>query len=496
MLNLLRTKYGWLINIVFFAVCVMAGALYELGIAAVGLVFLFLFFAWMLQASATTRAVTALSICLFMGFFHAPITTTRSIFFLQDALIIVTFVAVLLGRHSQPFSVPLTILFPIFIFVAVSMPLSLLDFDFLIVMNGLRKWLLPFVMFFLAQLVYQEGMEKKILKLLLWAVVIQVPASLFIGALYSGGSFIIRHADDFTGTFGRGGTTVIAVLVPPTVIWGILAAWSGDIKKPLAVGALGAFGILVALCEIKFALFIMPMMFTMLMLLNFVVRKNLKKVVLNPIALIIPALTLALLLGVGDKFITYEKHGTGFVGGLDAFEVRDLERYLGYDKGGIRHWFIAEDQRSATELTRYGMLVATLEQASKSPRRLILGYGLDSVVDNAMQESLLKIMARVDLVAYQVFSFLLFETGLLGLIAYLTPVLYFFFLSLELFVRPPPGVSYLLVSGVLLFTFTALATILYNDILRYMNFGGVLWFLCGMLYAHRSNAKKAALEQG
>lgn len=496
MLNLLRTKFGWLINVVFFVFCVIAGARYELGLAAVSLVFLYLFFALLLQASPTAKAITALSICLFMGFFHMPITTTRGIFFLQEALIIITFIAVLLDRRSQPLSVPLTIFLPIFVFIAVNMPLSLLDYNFLIVMNGLRKWLLPFVMFFLAQMIYQEGMEKKIVKLLLWAVIIQVPAALFIGALYSGGSFIIRHADDFTGTFGRGGTTVIAVLVPPSVIWGILAAWSGNIKKPLAVGALGAFGILVALCEIKFALFIMPMMFTMLMLLNFVVRKNLKKVVLNPIALIIPALTLALLLGVGDKFITYEKHGTGFVGGLDAFEVRDIERYIGYDKGGIRHWFVAEDQRTWTELTRYGMLVATIEQASKSTRRLIFGYGLDSVVDNAMQESLLETMARVDLVAYQAFSFLLFETGLLGLIAYLTPVVYFFFLSLELFVRPPPGVSYLLVSGVLLFTFTALTTLLYNDILRYMNFGGVLWFLCGMLYAHRSNAKKAALEQG
>jgi hypothetical protein len=496
--ELLRTKLVWLINAVFFIACMIAGVNLEFGLAMVALVFLGTMFIGLIQASETNRAIIALSVCLFVGFFHEPITDGRYIYFIQEGLLVLTITAVLLGRPNQPFTFSLAVFIPIFVFVGILTPISLLNEPSIFVLNGLRKWLMPLLMFFIGQLIYEPGMEKSVLKMLLITVMIQVPAIFVNAILWTGGSMEVPHPDLLSGTFGAGGTGVMAVLVPPVVVWGLWAAYTKEIPKRYAIFSMAALGILLAFCEIKLAIVMVPFLFMMLSFLSMAAKGQIKKMVLNPLAIIIPVIPLALLLTFGANIIKYKDFYTGFAGGVNIFNLQkfesDIDRYLAYKYGGVRKRWSDRYERDVLELSRYGMVIESIQQASKSPRALVFGYGLDSVTENALRRSVLAQLAKVDIISFQLFSFLLFEAGLLGLFAYLGPIVYFFVISLALFLRPQPGVSHLLVTGTLLLSFAALSTIFYNDLIRFTYLGGVFWFVFGMMHAHRTMLKKANLE--
>ena len=490
MFDLIKNKGAWLANGVFFALCLASGIDYLIGLAAVCCLLLAGFFLWVsTRASDYHLAVAALSIALFIRVLDEPITHGGIIYYLQNGLAMFLMFSVLLSRPSGwPSAITL---FPVAVFTLVLLPFSLTRLPLENIIVGWLRWLHPLIMFFIAERIYREGMEKLTLKVLIICILVQVPIAPIIGSLNSGGFLVFHHPDFLSGTFGRGGTTSMAVLFPPTVIWALWAAWYGHIKKITALAALGGMAILVALCEIKYVLVLTPALLVLINLIDVVARKDLGSALTRVLLFVIPAVIVGLVVSVSDQWLTYQS-GSGFSSGVNIFDMRNIETYLSSGTGGSKWTY--KNGRYEKVLTRYGMTRAVTIEASKSTTNLIFGHGLNSSMDYAKNESLLKELTGATYIAYQFLTQLLFEGGLIGVICYLVPVVFFFLLALRYIFHPTPGVTPMLVNAVLLFGCTVLLSLLYNHTLRVMPFGGTFWFLCGMFSAQINRSKSGLME--
>jgi hypothetical protein len=479
LLELIRKKGSWLANAIFFAICLASGMNYHIGLTAVVCLVLAGFLIWVTtQATDYHIAIVALSIALFARVLDAPITSGGIIYYIQNGLAVFVMFGIFLSRPSSWPS--FIVLFPVLIFTGVLFPFSLTRMPIDSIVVGWLRWLHPLVMFFIAERIYHKGMEKLALNILILSIIVQIPIAPIIGSIHSGSFMVFRHADFLSGTFGTGGTTTMAVLFPPTVIWALWAAWYGYIKKTTALAALVGLAILVGLCEIKYVIVLTPALLVLLNMVDVVSKKDLGSAVARVMLFIIPAVLVGMLVSVSDQWLTY-RSGSGFSSGVNIFDMRNVENYLSTSTGGSK-WTYKRGKWQKV-LTRYGTTRAAVIEAGKSPVTLLLGHGLNSSMDYKSQASLLRKITGATYVAYQFFTQLLFEGGIIGIACYLVPVLYFFIVSIRTIFSPIPGVSPMIATGVLLFTFTAIISILYNHTLRVMPFGGTLWFLCGILSA-------------
>jgi hypothetical protein len=442
----------------------------------------------------TVTLVLILSLLFFAGFFHQPVTegvVSKAVFWIQSVLVVGVTGYYVLKRGARLTRLLIWLVTPFAILYLITGLYSILNGEVLQFVNGARKVMLAPVLLFLG---YNLKIEKPtgLLELFfILALGLQIPLSLATNYLYSGLVFEIPQPDWLTGSFGRGGSSGIAIftaIVPAICLW----LYRTKNPDPRRLGLALALGLVViAVSDIKVTWFLLPVMLVIALLLPSK-RKLLKiqrwsLISLFAIFVALHMTAVAISAGSYSKLIT----GSDAVGQSVSQRAETfVKKYHRTETKGIRtpptsSLPTAGSLPATSSLpiaNRYGTTLIALELTTKDWQHAMFGYGLDSTT----YQSLLGTSFVEDEIGYQglgsqTSNRMLIETGWLGLLLFVAPLIAILFLTFrEIYFHRSSNSVNILAGVIFIYGMAMLLSYPYSRFAAYMSTAGAFWLMSGV----------------
>jgi len=436
---------------------------------------------WILQANKESVIKIVLAIVLWLGFFHEPITTGATVFWVQDALILGILVARIFRSDRTESLNTMLILVPLVIFAALTLPGSLATDSPFVYLNGLRRIAVAPLMFILGQLLSAEQSGQTVFNMLVWTFFLQLPASITVSALRSGSLFDIWGPDLLTGTFGRGGSGYIVIFGAAVLSIFVWRFTSRRISLLIFALAAGCFLLLGALSDLKFLYILLPICALIAFFMGFARigrRLRIGSILAGFIGMFILLGALGLVVSESSS-----RWHAGTLSLYNVFNKDYLSEILLVDSGGIY-----VNKAGVPKFSRYGALVFAWDSVSSDFLRFLGGYGLGSTSEGSLGIPILLQTGGVENLNSSALSLLLIESGMIGTFVYLMPLFIIVIQAARTFRRNRGKDTNLeFSSGMLLLYGIALsASLPYTGFALVSRGGGVFWLLGGMLFAERA----------
>ena len=365
-----------------------------------------------------------MSLLIFAGFYHRPVTegvAAKAVYWVQSALTGLAIGAVFLKRRNKLNRLFLWVILPMACLYIISGVYALANGALLQYVNGFRKILFAPLLLFLGYNLAIEKPGRAVHTFFLTALGLQLPLSLIANYLFTGFWFEFPEPDYLSGSFGLGGSSSIAVMaaiVPALSIW-MLKVNQGT-RKRLALSMIFTLA-LIAITDIKFTWFFLPMMLVISVLLPTGERSNPRKNL--PVFIIIGITVLFVIIASTLSVRRYSKllqTSREENRPLSVLSLEFLRIYYRIDDRGIR-FSPGMEQPVANRL---GSILIALEYSTKSTKGALLGYGLDSTTRKSLLgTSFIEEAVGASGIGNQTLSRLLLETGWPGLALFSLSVL-------------------------------------------------------------------------
>jgi hypothetical protein len=292
--------------------------------------------------------------------------------------------------------------------------------------NGARKVMLAPLLLLLGYNLKINKPDVLIESVLILVLGLQIPLSLITSYLYTGLFFEFPEPDYLTGTFGRGGSSSIAIF---TAIMPAISIWLYNTKKinKNRLGLAIAFSlIIIAISDIKFTIIFLPLMLVFAALLPFQEQIDRKQRVLVLVTICITAALIITASAISLRSYSKLFRATNESELSLSLRMRTfLERYLRLENRGIFY-----SPSGKVVANRYGATLIALELASTDWQHALFGYGLDSTTrESLLGSSFIEKEVGLSGLESQVISRMLIETGWIGLLLFSSPLLAILFLT-------------------------------------------------------------------
>lgn len=452
------------------------------GIAAVAVSF------WLRITARDKLMIAALVTMLWSGFFGDPIIEGQTVFWVQDLLILLMLIAVLARRSGRLSHDYYIVLVPIAVFALITLPGSLLSSSLDIYLNGLRRVAIAPLAFILGYALFTAVSTEIVYRFLVLTLVLQFPLSVILVWMRGLSLSSLQGPDVFTGTFGRGGSGLIAIHAAAIVGIVLYQFINRRTSSSLLVVTTGSLVVLGMFSDLKFLYILLPCclaLATLMGLLKFQPKRRWRKLLAGVAGLLILVFALSFVLTASSE--RYHGGELTFSRLLDAQYYR---QYLFIDEQGV----VPADANNPTRFSRYGAVVFALRSVLENPARLIAGYGLGSAAEGILGESeATRLASGIRGLDASGLSVLIFESGFLGTMMYLLPILLLNWKALRILrrARGRAGSEEVLSGFLLLYGFCFAASLGYNPFGLIVRGGGVFWFIGGLLMASRLRARTA-----
>lgn len=415
-----------------------------------------------------------LAVLLWLPFFSEPFTSNRLVYWSQEVVVLVFIFVIAMSPNDARTSVKgWWVLVPLAIIALMSLPATLTMSDFVTYLNGLRRIGIAPLLFLLGLRLYEHVNIPRIYQFLILTMLVQLPASLVVGAISSGSFTSIAGADLLTGTFGGSGSGMLGIyifIIVGLVVW---LAMRGQ-SNILALGAVLASAIiLIAVGDLKYLYFVLPVQLAVAMILAGPAARKRTSLLLGLLAVgvILWALPLAI-----------QSSSNLWRGGNTNLGER------------IENEFINQGSRSQR-------ILQAVDFVLNDPSVTIAGYGLGVTSEGLLSGDiggdgldLETVTAGKNSVSISLAAMVL-EVGVVGLVLYyLLPVLLTALAFLTLLRSRNLDANFGLLSAMLFFYgFGVLVSIPYNPFSTTLRGAGPFWLLAGLWWAARRQ-QKIALE--
>jgi len=452
----------------------------------------------------TVTLVLILSLLFFAGFFHRPVTegvVSKAVFWVQSVLVVGVTGYYILKRRARPTRLLIWLVTPIAVLYLITGLYSLLNGEAIQFINGARKVMLAPVLLFLGYNLKVEKPTGLLEPFFILALGLQIPLSLATNYLYSGLVFEIPQPDWLTGSFGRGGSSSIAIftaIVPAISFW----LYKAKSLNPRRLGlALALALVVIAVSDIKATWFLLPVMLVIASLMPSQ-RKLLKirRWSVIPLVGIFVALhmtAVAISIGSYSKLITrsdsigqpVSQRAETFVKKYHRTETKGIRPP---SKSSLPTTNTLPAKSSLPIANRYGATLIALDLTTKDWQHALFGYGLDSTT----YQSLLGSSFVEDEIGYmglgsQTSNRMLIETGWLGLLLFVAPLIAILFLTFrEIYLHRSSNSINILAGVIFIYGMAMLLSYPYSKFAAYMSTAGAFWLMSGLWLRLKSSHGK------